>query len=95
MLMRIARCDFAALRSAVRRALAVSADWHGGGAGQFIRSAGIREGVATGERHGGEERSGEIAERFHAGEPFMVWAGCVLRLKRWSADIKPQVPLAL
>jgi hypothetical protein len=85
--MRSGRCDFAALRRAVGRALAVSADWHGGGAGQFLRSAGIREGLAAAERYGGNERGGEIAGRLHVGEPFTVRAGCVLRVTRWSTDI--------
>jgi hypothetical protein len=59
MLMRSARCDHcAALRSAVGRTLAVSADWHGGGAGQFICPADIREGRAASKRYGGHERSG-------------------------------------
>ena len=88
MLMRSGRCDCATLRRAVGRALAVSADWHGGGAGQFIRLAGIREGLAASERHGGDERGGQVAERFHAGEPFMVRAGCVLRVARSSTDVK-------
>ena len=74
MLMRIVRRDLAALRSAVQRALAVSADRHGGRAGQFIRPAGIREGWAAGERHGGEEGRGEVGVRFHGGQPFMVRA---------------------
>jgi hypothetical protein len=56
--MRSGRCDCATLRSAVGRALAVSVDWHGGGAGQSIRSAGIREGLAASERYGGDERGG-------------------------------------
>ena len=58
MLMRSGRCDCATLRGAVGRALAVAADWHGGGAGQSIRLAGIREGVAASERYGGDERGG-------------------------------------
>jgi hypothetical protein len=58
MLMRIARRDFASLCSPVGRALAVSADWHGGGTGQFFRPAGIREGMAAGERQGGDEHGG-------------------------------------
>jgi hypothetical protein len=58
MLMQCGRCDFATLRRAVGHALAVSANWHGGEAGQAIRSAGIREGLAASERHGGDERGG-------------------------------------
>ena len=58
MLMRVGSCDCAALRTAVGRALAVSADWHGGGAGQLIRSAGIRERLAASESYGGDERGG-------------------------------------
>jgi hypothetical protein len=82
MLMWSARDHRAALRPAVRPAFAVPVCRHSGGTGHVIRAAGIREGMAPGESHGGHERSGQIEEGFHFCEPFMVRA-------RYATDIEP------
>jgi len=62
----------AALRGAVRPALAISFDGHGRGAGQLLSPADVRSGCAAAERSGGKKRTGQISGESHAGGPFIV-----------------------